>query len=269
MQELPAGIKPLSQVDVNGIKIDLVREGNGQPMVVLHDVDGSNGWQPYIEPFAASCDIWIPSHPGFDHSERPEDYTQVEDLVYFYLDFLELFHLSGVTLIGMGLGGWIAAELAIRNTGRLNRLVLVDAVGIRVSDEPDSPDIRDTFPMPWEKKLTYEWHDVKRARQILNHPGEMTEAELEVFLRNQESLFRYTWKPFMHNPKLLQRLYRIQVPTAVIWGESDRVVTVAYGKVYAKAIPNATFDAIPEAGHHPHLEQPERFSQVLQRILSS
>ena len=61
----------------------------------------------------------------------------------------------------------------------------------------------------------------------------------------------------MHDPTLLPRLGRIQVPTLVLWGESDRVVTPAYGAAYADAFGNGRFEVIPEAGHLPQIEQPD------------
>ena len=82
---------------------------------------------------------------------------------------------------------------------------------------------------------------------------------LEAIAANRIALGLYTWEPYMHNPKLRFRLHRISVPTLVLWGESDGLVTPTYGKAYADLIPGAQFIAIPEAGHSPHAEQPEAF----------
>jgi pimeloyl-ACP methyl ester carboxylesterase len=80
-------------------------------------------------------------------------------------------------------------------------------------------------------------------------------------------LARFAWEPYMHNPKLKRRLHRIKVPTRLIWGEHDGIVTPAYGKAYADAIPGAMLQVIPGAGHFPHLEQPEAFMAALREFL--
>ena len=88
-------------------------------------------------------------------------------------------------------------------------------------------------------------------------------------LRNRQSAALFAWKPFMHNPKLRTWLRRIDVPTLVLWGESDRIVTPAYGRAYADSIPGARFQTIPAAGHYPYLEQPEAFTAALTAFLGA
>jgi pimeloyl-ACP methyl ester carboxylesterase len=95
----------------------------------------------------------------------------------------------------------------------------------------------------------------------------MPEEKLTLVARNIESLARFCWEPFMHNPKLKRRLHRIKVPTQVIWGEHDGIVNPAYGKAYAEAIPGAILQVIAGAGHYPHLEQPEAFMTALREFL--
>jgi pimeloyl-ACP methyl ester carboxylesterase len=75
--------------------------------------------------------------------------------------------------------------------------------------------------------------------------------------RNREATARYAWSPYMHDPKLRGRLHRIRVPTLLLWGSADRILSEAYGRAYAAAIPAARFELIERAGHFPHLEQPQ------------
>jgi pimeloyl-ACP methyl ester carboxylesterase len=76
------------------------------------------------------------------------------------------------------------------------------------------------------------------------------------------------WNPFMHTPKLRSRLRRIDSPTLVVWGESDRLVAPGYGRAFADAIPIARFALIQNAGHYPYLEQPADFVNTLEAFLS-
>ncbi len=97
--------------------------------------------------------------------------------------------------------------------------------------------------------------------------GGLSEADLVPLLRNRQTTSLFAWKPFMHNPKLARWLTRINVPTLVLWGESDRLVTPAYGQAYAQRIPGARFQTIPQAGHYPYLEQPEAFTAAVAEFL--
>jgi pimeloyl-ACP methyl ester carboxylesterase len=63
----------------------------------------------------------------------------------------------------------------------------------------------------------------------------------------------------MHNPKLRYHLDRITVPTLMLRGASDRLVSQAYAEAYAKLIPHARLEVIPEAGHAPEIERPQEF----------
>ena len=87
----------------------------------------------------------------------------------------------------------------------------------------------------------------------------MSDDELVVHASNRDALCLYAWHPYMHNPRLRRWLHRIAVPTLVLWGASDRIVTPSYGRAYSEAIPGARFELIADAGHHPEIEQPEAF----------
>jgi pimeloyl-ACP methyl ester carboxylesterase len=91
----------------------------------------------------------------------------------------------------------------------------------------------------------------------------MPDDKLAVIARNTESFARFGWEPYMHNPKLKHRLHRIKVPTLLVWGENDGLVTPDYGRAYSELIPGTRLAIIPEAGHFPHIEQPHAFLKAL------
>ena len=97
--------------------------------------------------------------------------------------------------------------------------------------------------------------------------GTYSEDELVTILRNRQTTALFSWRPFMHNPKLRAWLRRIDVPTLVLWGESDRIVTPEYGRAYADSIPGARFQTVPAAGHYLYLEQPEAFTAAVAAFL--
>lgn len=256
------------QRTVSGTTVQVFSGGAGAPLLVLHDQEYPVGWHPYLAELAASFSVVAPSHPGFGSSDLPPEFDSVDDLAYFYLDFLEARGNDPVNLIGLGLGGWIAAEIAVRCTHQLRRLVLVDSVGIKVSDRTTT-DIVDNFVLNPREFLEHSWHDAEAGAEQMKLPRlhEYSEEELTHLLRNRESAALFGWKPFMHNPKLKARLARIDVPALVLWGQSDRIVNTDYGRAFAAAIPGAKFDVIAAAGHYPYLERPQEFAQRVTAFL--
>jgi pimeloyl-ACP methyl ester carboxylesterase len=160
------------------------------------------------------------------------------------------------------MGGWIAAEIAVKSTARIARLILVDSIGIKVSDRL-TRDITDIFGTdPGElQRLTY--YDTSKAPDF----SALSDEALEIIARNREASALYLWEPYCHNPKLTRRLHRITVPTLLLWGENDGIVTPAYGRAFAERIPGARFDVIPAAGHVPQNEQPEAFVERVARFI--
>ena len=210
--------------------------------------------------------ILMPSHPGFGTSDLPKSFDCVDDLAYLYLDLLREIGPSHV--IGLGFGGWIAAEMAVRCPHDVRSFVLVDAVGIKPGGR-ETADIADTFVMDPRELLRQTWYDPASGERTMKVPGfgQLDEAELTVLLRNRESAALYGWNPFMHDPKLLGRLRRVTVPTLVLWGESDGVVSTEYGRAYANAVPDAHFEIIEAAGHYPYLEQPQQFVEAVKTFV--
>jgi pimeloyl-ACP methyl ester carboxylesterase len=159
-------------------------------------------------------------------------------------------------VVGVSFGGWIAAAIAVKTTQRLSHLVLANAVGIKVGDR-ETRDIADIFAITESQFNELAYCDPRLGARDYKA---MPDAEVMVAARNREALGRYGWSPYLHDPKLKRRLHRIRIPTLVLWGTSDRILNEDYGRAYAAAIPGAAFEIIERAGHFPHLEQPDVFS---------
>jgi pimeloyl-ACP methyl ester carboxylesterase len=238
-----------------GGDITVTRTGSGPQLLLLHGGGGPASSLPFIEELAKHFEIIAPVHPGFAGTKIPDHFDGMPDLVFFYLDVIDALNLKDITLVGMSMGGWLAAELASISCANIKRLVLVDAVGVKHGG-PTDRDIADTFGLPAPKLAELMWHDASRAP----NPADLPLERVEMMAANRIALSLYTWEPYMHNPKLKHRLHRISVPTLLIWGSSDGLVPPDYGRAYAKLIPGAQFIAIPEAGHSPHGEQPAAFN---------
>jgi pimeloyl-ACP methyl ester carboxylesterase len=247
------------------LDLEVLRRGSGQPLLLIHGVNPISPRAPFIDLLARHVEVIAPSHPGFGASARPGDFDTMYDLVNLYHDVLDALPAPRVSVIGFSFGGWIAAELAVAGARKLDRLVLVDPVGIKISgrEERDIVHFFNTDPTELNQRA---WHDPTcRPKGIYGLGWQatiddtMSDAEMVSLARNWDSLCLYAWKPHMYNPQLAFWLRRIAVPTLVLWGQSDRIVTPLYGQSYAQRIPGASFKTIAAAGHHPELEQPREF----------
>src|ERR1700749_3026916 len=124
----------VTSMGVNGTPIKAVERGSGRPILVLHPGIGIDPAAPVLAELAKGGRVIAPSHPGFGTSQLPKGMTSVDDVSYFYLDLLDQLDLRDVVVVGVGLGGWIAAEIAVKNSARLSRLVLANAIGVKIGD---------------------------------------------------------------------------------------------------------------------------------------
>jgi pimeloyl-ACP methyl ester carboxylesterase len=253
----------LSSIKINGIRIDAVERGTGALLLLLHPGIGLDPAAPVLDRLAARARLIAPTHPGFGTSEQPPSFDTVDDLAYFYLDLLDELELKDVTVVGVSLGGWIAAEMAVKSTARIARLILANAVGIKVSGR-DTRDIADIFAMT-EKEFNERAY-ANPALGVRDYKA-MADADVRAAARNREATARYAWSPYMHDPKLKGRLHRIRIPTLFLWGDRDRILSEDYGRAYAGLIPGARFETVTQAGHFPHLEQPEEFARRIHAFM--
>lgn len=243
------------RMTVHGIELEVVRRGTGHPILMLHGMQNVDQRARFLDPLGRRAEIIAPSHPGFGNSLRPDGFETVYDLVHLYLGVIETLGYEKLTLMGFSFGGWVAAEIAAKCCHRLDGLILVDALGIKISDR-ETPDILDIFNTHPDEVRRRTWHDPEKWAPDFNA---MSDEELVVRVRNWDALCLYGWSPYMYNPQLKRWLARIRVPTLALWGAADGIVKPSYGRAYGELIPGARFATIEQAGHHPEIEQPEAF----------
>ena len=251
------------RLSVGEIELEVLRRGVGRPVLLLHGLQTVDPRARFLDLLGRTAEIIAPSHPGFGLSPRPADFETVYDLVHFYLEVLEALPYEKVALMGFSFGGWLAAEVAVKCRHRIDKLVLVDAFGIKVSDR-ETPDILDVFNTSPEEVLRRGWHDAGLAPD----PNLMSDDELIVRARNWDAVCLYGWHPYMYNPQLKRWLGRITIPTLVVWGASDGIVKPSYGRAYASLIPASRFELIERAGHHPEIEQARAFVETVVKFLN-
>jgi len=239
---------------IAGARIRLLRGGpeGAEPLVFLHGAGGHTGWMPFLDELATRFEVFAPEHPGFGWSDDPPWLDEIADLAYFHLDLLTALGLERVHLMGTSLGGWVAAEMAVRSTARLASLTLVGAVGITAGGEP----IPDIFRMPVEENLRRFYADPERAARRV---GDLATADMNIVAKNRATVMRLAYRPRFHDPGLAKWLHRIDVPTLLLWGEADGLVPPEFGEAYRALIPGSRLVVLPRAGHAPFDEQKDAF----------
>jgi len=246
-------------VTVCGVRLEIEEQGEGRPLLFLHPGEGLQPQRRWIDLLARTHRVIAPHHPGFGGSDLPNWIGTVDDLSYLYLDLAAALELEQALLVGACFGGWIAAEMAVRNTSRFDGLLLAAPLGIKVGGVLDR-DITDMHAIPRTEFLRLAWADPSVGEIDTT---KLPDTELAGIARGREALAVFGWKPYMHNPRLKRWLHRIDIPTHLIWGEQDGIVSTAYGAAWKAEIPGATMEIFPTAGHFPHWEAAEAFSASL------
>jgi pimeloyl-ACP methyl ester carboxylesterase len=237
-------ISPHRQLNLfgNTLRLNVLDIGNGPIYLLLHGGAGPQSMQGLAEALSVNGRVLLPTHPGFAGQPRPDWFHRPQDLVLAYLALLDELDAQKVMIVGNSFGGWLAAEMALRRSDRIAAIALLNAVGI------DTGSVEKTIADPAR------FSPGEVAAMAFHNPAQyaLTPASPEAaaaMAANQKALRVYAGSTFMHDPTLHDRLALMSVPAKVIWGESDRIVDVDYGRRFADAMPGAEFITIAQAGH--------------------
>jgi pimeloyl-ACP methyl ester carboxylesterase len=244
-------------VSIAGGGLHVARAGAGAPLLVLHHDIGTPERLPFYDALARDFTVLVPSHPGYDKSERPAWMRHVRDLAAVHQWLLAESNLTEVSVVGLGFGGWIAAEMASLAPRVFRRLVLVGAMGIK----PERGEIADQALVSYIDYVKMGFADTSAYERVFG--AEPPTATLEQWDLNREMTFRIAWKPYMYNPTLPHLLGGVATPTLVVWGREDRIVPLECGERFAKALPNARLHVVEGAGHFVEMERPDELAQLV------
>ncbi len=248
-------------IDVAGRPTMILHGGDGPPFVYLHSSLGESfRWLPFYDAWARHFTVYVPSHPGFHQSGGFDAIDNVEDVAFHYVELFDALGFEEVILGGVSLGGWIAAEFAVRWPERVKKLWLSGAPGLWV-DDVRMPDLFRHLTQP-AKLRELNFHDPKSSMAEMIIPDEPDDERRLTAYQSMTVLARLIWqRPY--DPKLAARLARVRCPVLLLWGEDDRLVPPAYGQAYAKCLPQAKWQVIPGAGHLAMFEREKEFVEAI------
>lgn len=246
---------------IAGCKTHIARSGKGPTILLLHGGGGPGYLTAFAQKLSARYDVVVPEHPGFGLSDTPDWLDNVGDYANFYLDFLSYLGLTQVNLVGHSIGGWIAADLATRNTSALRSLTLMCPAGLHVPSviQPD----------------LFLWTREQRIRNLVKSTA-VAEAMLKMVPSDEENLrqaknaltlAKVAWQPRFYDPNLRKWLHRIDKPTMVLWGDSDAVIPPAHGPAFRDLIPGSVLEIIADCGHAMQVEKADETIAALSRFI--
>lgn len=244
----------MSSVKTEAIEIDdcrlvVRRVGQGRPLLWLHGTDGLAEWPAMIDRLAERHEVIVPDHPGFGESTIPGWMGDVSDLAYLYLDLSKRLGLERFDLVGHSLGGWIALEMAVRQTERMASLGLIAPAGIHVKGQSKC----DIFMIDPDEQARLAFDDPEMAEAAAARAS--ASKNQGIAIANRVATARFGWNPRFHNPRLERWLHRVDVPTLIVWGRADRIFSPGHADAFVRAIPGSRLAMIENAGHLPHVER--------------
>jgi pimeloyl-ACP methyl ester carboxylesterase len=248
-----------------GVSFPYLKGGQGRPLLFLHSLVGEFDWHPFVESLSRDHTVYAPLQPGFEGPDRLGRIDSIDDLVFHYVDLLDALKLDAPIIVGASTGGWLAAELAVHYPSRVERLILIDAAGLYVEGSAREDIFAANFAAT--RHLLFAGSESAVAR---NYFPDLPQGEvLDRILNFRQAIARIGWNPYLYNPKLKERLYRITAPTLVIWGEDDRLFGREHGDAFEAGIAGAKIKLVDAAGHLPHLESPEATLHLVGEFLTS
>jgi len=259
-------------------KVQLLRGGSGAPVLYLHGIVADIHSLPadarftaFHDALTATFSVFAPALPGYADSEGFDELETVEDAVFFCRDVLDTLQLDKVHMVGASLGGWVAIEFATRYAHRLHKLVLINPLGISVPQARVGNFFYTVTPKAeggQQEVRELLFHDQHSELALGAVPDQMSPEMTLLFYKAQLVAARIGWKPpYLHNPRLKDRLFRISTPTLLVWAENDRLAPVGLAEVFAQGLAHAEVARVPGAGHTLLLEQPQQAAELTLQFL--
>lgn len=271
-------------VEVDGLPIRYLSAGEGPPLILLHGAgDNSLDWRWVVPALAATHRVYAPDLPGSPDSPRPALYYSPAFFERFLAAFVDALDIGRATFVGNSLGGLIALRLALSEPDRVTALILVDGAGLGREVNPaftsvNVPALGEAAMPFWRTPIGAHQRAWGRTALLFAHPPETVPREWIAeqrrlalssgYLEAHLSVLRALVGPWGQREVLVDRLPGLEIPTLVVWGARDRVFPPSQAREAVARLREGTLALIPECGHMPHVECPDRFLAALGEFLT-
>ena len=257
----------IETVHIAGADLKLIKGGNGDPLLILHDELGHPGWLNFHKSLAQNFTLYIPQHPGFGESPPLDWVMNMRDLAGWYLEALDDLGLGPVNVIGLSIGGWLAAEMATMCPTQFKNLVLLAPTGVK----PPQGEIFDIYQVVAKSYLEASVLDTAQIPEFSEIcPDNPSPELLDAWDAAREGACLLSWRPYMHYPNLPHLLPRLKnLPTLIVWGQDDAIVPLSAGELYHSSIPGSELVVLEQCGHRPDIEKPAEVAEIITRFLGS
>jgi pimeloyl-ACP methyl ester carboxylesterase len=248
---------------------EVYRGGRGgpAPLVYLHSAQGESPGLAMLEELADRREVVAPMFPGFGASEGLDRIDDIEDAAFHLVDVLDRMELARCDLVGLSLGGWMAAEVCVRWPDRVRRMVLVNPVGLYVEGAPVAEIFGRPLPELARALFADQQHPVAQLMHSMalmeDDPSQVPFDLVRPILQAQAATAKVGWNPYLHDPKLRARLGRVRAPTLIVHGRQDGIVPRAHAEAYASGIDDATIVDVDGAAHLAPLERPRELAALI------
>lgn len=244
----------------SGLTANVLKKGRGAPLVFFHSHLGRS-WDAFLDALAERFTVYAPRHPGSEDEAELMQLDAISDLVLYYDDLFTALRIDSPVLVGHSFGGMVAAEYAAYFNAKVRRLVLIDALGLWIDATP----VADINGMADQKIPALLLADTSgsAAVDLFAMPSDPVAMAKTIVARisTRAAVSHFIWP--IPDRDLRRRLYRISVPTLVVWGDSDRYVPPLYADEFVNGIAEATKVTIGGAGHFPQLEKERETTQAV------
>jgi pimeloyl-ACP methyl ester carboxylesterase len=237
------------ELTVDGVRTVVYSAGSGEPVVFFHGAGTVDGFD-FLESWSDKFRVIAPYHPGFGESGDDPTFTTLHDYLMHYLELFDLLKLDTFNLVGLSLGGWLAAMFCSEHGHRVKKLALIAPAGIIDRQHPTL----DVIKIPGDQivgLLTSNFEVIKKRlpeKPDMDFIGDR--------YRESGTVARLLWE-HPDDPKFMRYLHRIKVPTMIVWGDEDKIVPVQQAETWRKLVPHADIKTYNGAGHLVHLEKPD------------
>src|SRR5262245_28608311 len=250
--------------------IEILEAGEGPPLLFLHSAGGIYAWEGILPLLARNFHVYAPLLPGFGQSTGLDRLEDQFDLFLLGFDIIDALGIERPYIVGESFGGWMAAEMAALRPREIGRLALAAPVGLWRDEAP----VADIFGKTITELVPYLFHNqtcmaamrMNMVTMLFSEKDDRTQEQVEILIamsRGFQTVAKFLF-PIPENG-LERRLWRIKVPTLIVWGEQDRLISPDYAEIFREKIAQSQVVKIPETGHLIGLESPEPYGDGILR----